>query len=274
MQKADGTSLYITQDIALTKLKKDTLSAQKLHWMVGPEQSLALKQLFAVCDQFGIARLQDLTHLSYGYMSIKGAGKMSSRLGNVVYIDDLVDAVKNEVKTTMAKNRTDFSAEMLEKISETVALGAIKYSILKVGRMSPTAFDLDSALRLDGNSGPYLQYTYVRANSVLEKAEYQVGTNSSQELTQYRLNPEEKAILRHISRYPTLVQLASEACEPSKLANFQYELSQKFNSFYNKHQILTEDLTTSTFRLNLTQSMMQLLKHGLEILGIEIPDKM
>lgn len=274
VQKADGTSLYITQDIALTKLKKDTLSAQKLHWMVGPEQSLALKQLFAVCDQFGIARLQDLTHLSYGYMSIKGAGKMSSRLGNVVYIDDLVDAVKNEVKTTMAKNRTDFSAEMLEKISETVALGAIKYSILKVGRMSPTAFDLDSALRLDGNSGPYLQYTYVRANSVLEKAEYQVGTNSSQELTQYRLNPEEKAILRHISRYPTLVQLASEACEPSKMANFQYELSQKFNSFYNKHQILTEDLTTSTFRLNLTQSMMQLLKHGLEILGIEIPDKM
>jgi len=274
VQKADGTSLYITQDIALTKLKKDTLSAQKLHWMVGPEQSLALKQLFAVCDQFGIARLQDLTHLSYGYMSIKGAGKMSSRLGNVVYIDDLVDAVKNEVKTTMAKNRTDFSAEMLEKISETVALGAIKYSILKVGRMSPTAFDLDSALRLDGNSGPYLQYTYVRANSVLEKAEYQVGTNSSQELTQYRLNPEEKAILRHISRYPTLVQLASEACEPSKLANFQYELSQKFNSFYNKHQILTEDLTTTTFRLNLTQSMMQLLKHGLEILGIEIPEKM
>lgn len=274
VQKADGTSLYITQDIALTKLKKEKLDAQKLHWVVGPEQSLALKQLFAVCEQLGIAQRNDLTHLSYGYMSIKGGGKMSSRLGNVVYIDDLIDAVKDEVKTKMNDSRTDLTSQELEKISEIVALGAIKYSILKVGRMSNTAFDFETALRLDGNSGPYLQYAYVRAKSVIEKAEINLEDIANYDLSKYHLNQEEKTVLRHILKYPTLITLAATTNEPSGVANYIYELSQKFNSFYNKHQILVDDKMTLTYRLYLTQTVAQLIKHGLGILGIDTPNKM
>lgn len=274
VQKADGTSLYITQDLALTKLKKETLNADKLHWVVGPEQSLALKQMFAVCEQLGIAKLQDLTHIAYGYMSIKGAGKMSSRLGNVIYIDDLIDAVKDEVKTVMIQSDSDYPAEEMEVIAEIVALGAIKYSILKVGRMSSTAFDFATALRLDGNSGPYLQYACTRAQSVLIKAKEIGETQSEDSFTNYQLNFEEKAVIRHLLKYPFIVSQAAQANEPSNLATFLYDLAQKFNTFYNKHHILTQDFNKQHFRLILTQATSQVLKHGLSLLGIDIPPKM
>lgn len=273
VQKADGTSLYITQDLALTKLKKESLQAEKLHWVVGPEQSLALKQLFAVCEQLGIAKLQNLTHLAYGYMSLKGEGKMSSRLGNVVYIDDLIDAVKAEVEQVMGQSKQEFTAQEQEEISEIVSLGAIKYSILKVGRMSDTAFDLETALRLDGNSGPYLQYTYTRARSVLAKADNKEAKYTSID-PQYSLNPEEKAVLRLLVRYPDIVTKAAKSNEPSGVANYLFELTQRFNGFYNKHQIIAEEQANQNFRLLLTSSVAQVIKHGLTLLGIDTPPKM
>ncbi len=312
VQKADGTSLYITQDLALTKIKKEQLDADKLHWVVGSEQSLALKQMFAICEQLGISQRENLTHISYGYMSIKGEGKMSSRAGNVIYIDDLIDTVQQEVKEIMTaaaakkeqaaadqekatqgeitqeesaqKKKTavkavkekikQMSAQEKNETAEQIALGAIKYSILKVNRMKNTAFDFETALQLNGDSGPYVQYTHTRARSVLSKTEVKPQIKDPQQFSNYKLTAEEKDILRLIYRYPTVVKESALSYEPSLTANFLYQLAQKFNSFYNKNQILVDDQNTAVFRLSLTACSAQVLKHGLELLGIKTPKKM
>ncbi|KKS21725.1 MAG: arginyl-tRNA synthetase [Microgenomates group bacterium GW2011_GWC1_41_8] len=167
--KSDGTALYITQDLVLTQLKREKFHPDKLFWVIGPEQSLALQQLFAVYEQLGIGKREDYTHIAFGYMSIKGKGKMSSREGNVVYIDDLIDEAKKRIAEKIDKKR--FEKSDLEHIAEIVGLGAVKYSILKVGRLVDIAFDFEESINFDGNSGPYLQYTYARCQSVLRKAE-------------------------------------------------------------------------------------------------------
>src|SRR3989344_4305546 len=145
-------------DLVLTQLKREKFHPDKLFWVIGPEQSLALQQLFAVYEQLGIGKREDYTHIAFGYMSIKGKGKMSSREGNVVYIDDLIDEAKKRIAEKIDKKR--FEKSDLEHIAEIVGLGAVKYSILKVGRLVDIAFDFEESINFDGNSGPYLQYTY------------------------------------------------------------------------------------------------------------------
>ncbi len=270
--KSDGTSLYITQDLALTKHKVKQLEADKLHWVTGPEQSLALKQMFAVCEQLGFVKKENLTHIDYGYMSIKGQGKMSSRAGNVVYIDDLIDAAKDKVLEIMKKQ--GLKPDEIDDLAEKVAVGAVKYSILKVGRKTDTAFDFETALRLDGNSGPYLQYTHARASSVLAKAESDLANTENLSLDQFDLNSEEQALVRYLYRFPETVEQAALEYEPSQVATYLYQLSQRFNRFYNKHQILNNDQDKTELRLALTKAVRRIIKNGLNMLGIAAPDRM
>jgi arginyl-tRNA synthetase len=278
LQKSDGTSLYITQDIALTYLKKQKHNADKMFWVVGPEQNLALRQMFAVCDQLGIADYNTLHHLSYGYMSLKNQGKMSSRAGNVVYIDDLIDQAKRRVQDKM--NKEGLSEKEVDQLSEQVALGAVKYSILRVGRQTDMAFDFETALSLDGNSGPYLQYTHARADSVLKKAEAEADDGQIKQLglneiwLGLELQAEEQDLLRYIYRWPEMIKEAALNYEPSTLATFLYQLAQKYNSFYNKHQILVNDSEIRSFRLTLTQAVKQVLAKSLSLLGINAPERM
>ncbi|KUK79936.1 MAG: arginyl-tRNA synthetase, partial [Microgenomates bacterium 39_7] len=246
VRKADGTALYITQDIALTKLKMHQ-RVNRLHWVVGPEQKLALEQLFAICEQLNIARARDLEHLTYGYMSIKNQGKMSSREGNVIYIDELLDRAHQKASELI--NQDGFNQDEITNLAEKVGMGAVKYAILKVSRTADMAFDEDSALSLEGNSGPYLQYSYARANSVLQKSG--ITLQELQEL--YRgeegstntMGHEESYItdgtlqlLRLIYQYPEVIEQSAYSSDPSSLATFLYEIAKNFNSFYNKHQIL------------------------------------
>ncbi len=266
VMKSDGTALYITQDLALTKLKKDTFKADKLFWVIGPEQSLAMQQMFAVCEQLGIGKREEFIHLAYGYMSIKGQGKMSSRLGNVIYIDELLDLAKAKVKKIM--DGADINATEIEKISEEVGVGAVKYSILKVGRLQDIAFDINESVSVEGNSGPYLQYTVARTNSVLakvkgERQELKVGGG---------LNEEEMTVLRSLIRFQGVVELSVKNYSPNLLCNYLYELASKFNSFYNIHKIIGGE--NEEFRLALTGGVGQVLKNGLKILGISTPEKM
>lgn len=267
--KKDGTALYITQDLALTKLKKETFKADRMFWVIGPEQSLAMQQMFAVCEQLGIGMVEDFVHLAYGYMSIKGQGKMSSRLGNVVYIDELLDLAKGKVKKIM--DGADFSQDEIEKISEEVGVGAVKYSILKVGRLQDMAFDINESVSVEGNSGPYLQYTVARCNSVLSKIE-KLKTGNLLEISNPNFEIEELSVLRALVRFPEVIVSSTAKYSPNLLCNYLYNLASKYNGFYNKHKIIggeNEDL-----RLILTSGVGQVLKNGLTILGIKAPERM
>ncbi len=267
--KSDGTSLYITQDIALTDLKQKVLHPDRTFWVIGPEQSLAMKQVFAVCEQLGIGKREDFVHIAFGYMSIKGQGKMSSRLGNVIYIDDLIDAAKETVLEQMGDRIFDSEQEK-DRVAEEIAVGSVKYSILKVGRLTDTAFDFATSLSVEGDAGPYLQYTYARSQSVLAK--------SPQELSPLiplkELHSAERAVLRWLYRYPETVQEAALQFSPNYLANYLYELAQRFNTFYNSNQILVEDSKTRNFRIHLTRAVAQVLENGLHLLGIATPSRM
>jgi arginyl-tRNA synthetase len=267
--KSDGTALYITQDLALTKLKKETFKADKLFWVIGPEQSLAMQQMFAVCEQLGIGKLNDFTHLAYGYMSIKGQGKMSSRLGNVVYIDELLDLAKAKVKKIM--DGADFTEKEIEKVSEEVGIGAVKYSILKVGRLQDMAFDINESVSVEGNSGPYLQYTVARTNSVLAKAKNWKIDNSLK-IGNWKLETEEELVLRDLIKFPDVIKIAAKSYSPNLLCNFLYDLAQKYNGFYNTSKILGSE--NEDFRLALTFGVGQVLKNGLKLLGIQTPERM
>jgi arginyl-tRNA synthetase len=268
VMKSDGTALYITQDLALTELKMKTFKADKLFWVIGPEQSLAMQQVFAVCEQLGVGKREDFIHLAYGYMSIKGQGKMSSRLGNVVYIDELLDLAKAKVKKIM--DGADFSEKETDQISESVGVGAVKYSILKVGRLQDIAFDINGSVSVEGNSGPYLQYTVARTNSVLAKVHDVQDDNLH--VNYGNLNEEELSVLRSLIKFSEVIELSAKTYSPNLLCNYLYDLAQKYNGFYNKDKIIGGE--NEGFRLSLTASAGQVLKNGLRLLGIQSPERM
>jgi arginyl-tRNA synthetase len=267
--KSDGTALYITQDLALTELKKKTFNADRLFWVIGPEQSLAMQQVFAVCEQLGIGKREDFMHLAYGYMSIKGQGKMSSRLGNVIYIDELLDLAKAKVKKIM--DGGDLGEKEVEKISEMIGVGAVKYSILKVGRLQDIAFDINESVSVEGNSGPYLQYTVARCNSVLSKIENCKNENSLK-IANCELKIEELLVLRSLIKFQEIIVASATLYSPNLLCNFLYDLAQKFNSFYNQDKIIGS--SNQEFRIMLTAGVGQVLKNGLKLLGIQTPERM
>lgn len=277
VQKSDGTSLYITQDLALTKLKKETFKADKLFWVIGPEQSLAMKQVFAVCEQLGIGKRDEFVHIPFGYMSIKGQGKMSSRAGNVVYIDSLIDQAKDEVLARMELQNYE-SEDERHNIAEKIALAAVKYSILHVGRLTNTAFDFATSLALEGDSGPYILYTYARCRSVEAKVADARISGSAIDDSQGMAHPQhpaELALLRWLYRYPEVVAEAAVQMSPNLVSGYLLELSQRFNAFYGSCNILgASSVAQGWLRLQLTRSTAQVLKNGSALLGITVVERM
>lgn len=267
VQKSDGTALYITQDLALTKLKIEKYGASKLFWVIGPEQSLAMQQMFAVCEQLGIGKKSDFTHISYGYVSIKGQGKMSSRKGNTIFIDDLIDQVKDEIRKIMNEKKSvvvDF-----ENVLEILALGAIKYEFLRASRTQDISFDIKNSANIEGDSGPYLQYATVRANSILKKADGVV--KMSEKIPE---NWQTTNLERLLERFPGVLERAGGEYAPHYIATYLIELSGEFNSFYASHKIIDESDPTSPYRLVLTQAFVSVMTSGLNLLGIKVPKQM
>ena len=265
--KRDGTALYITQDIALTDLKKKTHKADKMIWIIGPEQSLAMAQMFAVCEQLGIGKREEFVHLPYGYMSIKGQGKMSSRSGNVIYIDDILDEAKSGVKDLM-QGRVPESD--LDHAAEQIGFAAIAFGILKSSRLSNSAFDLEHALRLDGDTGPYLQYAAVRAGAILEKAKESNIIPNTNASNGWQITSLEK----YLYRFPEVVIRSCESLEPHHIATYLIELARTFNAFYANTQIVAVGDETAPYKVALTAAFSRVMKNGLWLLGIEAPEKM
>lgn len=269
-QRADGTSMYFTQDIYLTKLKKEKFRADKYFWLVGPEQQLYLQQVFAVAEQLGIGRREEFKHLWYGYVFLKGQGKMSSRAGTVVAADSLMDEAQERalgvIKEGVGIGKLAPGEE--KSVAEAVGLGAIKYALLKLNRTQDINFDWQETINLKGNSGPYLQYTYARAQSVLKKGKPTAGMiQAPSEFT-----TEEKVLLRTLYRLPEVIEGAADGYAPNQLCSFLFDLAQKFNLFYDKQKIIGSE--NEQFRLQLTAAVGQVIKNGLGILGIEALERM
>lgn len=267
VQRADGTSMYFTQDIYLTKLKSEKFLADLYIWLVGPEQQLHLKQVFAVAEQLGIGSKDKFWHLWYGYVFLKGKGKMSSRAGTVVSADSLMDEARDyALKLIQGGVGVGQLAPGEDKvIAEAVGIGAIKYALLKLTRTQDINFDWDETISLRGNSGPYLQYTYARTQSVLRRSERK--ETGSTDLTGFDLSAEEEVLLRTVYRFAEVTAQAAEEFAPNVICGFLFDLAQKFNFFYDKHKIIGSD--KQSFRLQLTKAVGQILENGLELLGIE-----
>jgi len=268
--KNDGTSLYITQDIALTALKKETYKANKLIWVIGPEQSLAMKQLFAVCEQLGFGQLGEFTHVSYGYVGLKDANggfkKMSSRAGTVVLIDDVIDSVKSKILARLSIKQDDQSDDDLNKCSEKLALAAVKFSILKSDRNQDLTFDADESIKTTGDSGIYVLYAYVRTQAILRKKQKDdlVPDNIDDGL--------ELDIVKQLMFFPTVVNRAKEDLSTHHIAQYLLELCSAFNSWYSKETVL-DGSERESYKLAVTKSVGIVIKNGLSILGIDTVEK-
>lgn len=274
VQKKDGTGVYHTQDLHLTYQKVTKYPSDLYIWDIGSEQKLYMKQLFAMCEQLGIAKRENLMHLNYGFLTLKGGTKMSSRYGSVINADDLLDTLHQRARKIIEdsdpKLRGEMSEEEREKLSEEVALAAAKYGFLKYARERDAVFDMDESLALQGNSGPYLQYTYARTQSVIKKAGGGVVTDKS--FTVVKMNKEELVLLRTFSQFPDVLVGVVKNYSPNLLCNYLFDLAQKYNNFYNQHKIIGSN--NEDFRLAITFATGQILSNGLKLLGIKAPDRM
>ena len=268
--KSDGGTTYLTRDLATIKFRKEKWNPDLMIYEVGSEQILHFRQVFWATELLGWGKRNQFFHIPHGLIRLK-EGKISTRKGNAVKLEQVLsEAIER------AKKFNDDS-----EISKMVGIGAVKYNDLKHSPSTGYVFDWAEMINLDGNSGPYLQYTYARCQSVLAKATNSNAQRLNQQLiTNNQLNPEELAILRHIYRFPEVVMEAAKQYSPNLVCTFLYELAQRFNTFYNKHRILEDNAQRSTlnaqvaFRLMLTSSVAQVLKNGLTLLGIQTPEKM
>lgn len=260
--KSDGTSLYITQDLALTKKKKAFYHADKLIWVIGPEQAMAMKQLFAVCEQLHIGKVTDFTHITYGLVNIVDAEgnvkKMSSRGGETLFIDDLLDEVKAQL-TTSERNYEP-------KVLEQLAVSAVKYAILRIGRSSNVNLNLASTVSMDGDSGVYILYTLGRINSLLAKQE--IGN-----VWQQTFDDHEKKLLAHLYYFPMLLQGALREFAPNLVIDYILTLSQLFNSLYNGDRFISEDEEKTSKKLMICKAAAHVYTTCLGLLGMEVLER-
>jgi len=266
--KNDGTSLYITQDLALTDLKKKNYGADKLVWVVGPEQSLSFKQLFAACEQLGIGKVEDFTHVTYGYVGLKGDDgsfqKMSSRTGTVVLIDDVIDGVKGTILQRFVADEKEADEELAEKL----ALGAVKFAFLKSDRTQDMTFDVEQSVDIQGDSGMYVLYTYVRTQSILRKA----GECILSEFMPTEASVEH-SLVRSLLYFEDVIKKSTDDLSVHHIAQYLLELSSEFNSWYAKDTVL-DDSVSEEYKIAITTAVGVTLQNGLRILGIETVDKM
>jgi arginyl-tRNA synthetase len=299
--KSDGTSTYLVFDLNLTLEKQRKFPSDLYIWTIGQEQTLYFQQLFSVCEQLGLGDKKNFFHLSYALINFKGGGKMATREGSVVMADEILKELETKVNLIVKdESRKELRKGMnVKEVIQEIALGAIKYSLLRYSRETTAFYDPDLSISLEGNSGPYLQYTYARTQSVLEKSG-RVGegmrkskflqdltepdgslsrrplksSNSSNNLTIQQFNNEELSVMRELLHYTEVVQAASENYAPNLICNYLYDLAQKFNTFYNSHKILVDDPLKLELRLKLTASTGAILKSGLNLLGIHAPERM
>ena len=274
--RADGTSVYMTQDIGTAKLRFRDYPINKMVYVVGNEQNYHFQVLSLLLDRLGFEWGKSLVHFSYGMVELPN-GKMKSREGTVVDADDLVEGMIEQARRTMdeAGKNTDMSEAEKQEVARIVGLGALKYFLLKVDARKNMVFNPEESIDFNGNTGPFIQYTYARIRSILRKAQ-DAGIVLTEELpTGVEISTKEEEIIQRLADFRGVVEAAGEDYSPSGIANYCYELVKLYNQFYHEFQILREeDAAKRNFRLILSRNVAKVVRLGMELLGIEMPERM
>lgn len=272
--RSDGTSVYMTQDIGTAKLRFRDFPIDKMIYVVGNEQNYHFQVLSLLLDRLGFKWGKDLVHFSYGMVELP-QGKMKSREGTVVDADDLMEEmVANAREVSAQLGKTDgLTPAEIDEISETVGLGALKYFLLKVDPRKNMMFNPAESIDFNGNTGPFIQYTYARIRSVLRKAAelgYEIGDYAA-----VTPNNKEIALIQTLSDFPPTVEEAGRSYSPALIANYAYELVKQYNQFYHDYSILKEENpAVRSLRLALCKSVARTVKQAMGLLGINVPERM
>ena len=272
--RSDGTSVYMTQDIGTAKLRYRDYPIDKMIYVVGNEQDYHFKVLSLLLDKLGFEWGKDLVHFSYGMVELP-SGKMKSREGTVVDADDLMDEMVNgalEVARNAGK-LDGLSEQEIADIAETVGMGALKYFLLKVDPKKNMMFNPAESIDFNGNTGPFIQYTYARIRSVLRKAEAEGLMDA--DYSDVKLNEKETSIISRLSEFGDIVAEAGRTYSPSLIANYAYDLVKEYNSFYHDCSILKEtDPAVRSLRLEISRQTARIVRSAMELLGIKVPERM
>jgi len=273
--RSDGTSVYMTQDIGTAKLRYQDYPIDKMIYVVGNEQNYHFQVLSLLLDRLGFKWGKDLVHFSYGMVELP-EGKMKSREGTVVDADDLMDEMINTAKETSAQlgKLDDCTQEEADKISATIGLGALKYFILKVDPRKNMTFNPKESIDFNGNTGPFIQYTYARIRSVLRRA---AADQIAETFVADNVEPNEKeiALIQRLADFPAIVAEAGRTYSPALVANYAYDLVKEYNQFYHDYSILREENSdVRAFRLTLSRTVSDIVRRSMWMLGIDVPERM
>ena len=274
--RSDGTSVYMTQDIGTAEMRFADFPIDKMIYVVGNEQNYHFQVLSILLDRLGFKWGKELVHFSYGMVELPN-GKMKSREGTVVDADDLIDAMVNDaLKTSEELGKfKDMSDDERREIARIVGLGALKYFILKVDARKNMLFNPEESIDFNGNTGPFIQYTYARIRSILRKAEAEGITLPTALADNMSLNDKEKDLVQKMNDFGAAVEQAGKDYSPSGIANYCYELTKEFNQFYHDYSILGADTQDEKIvRLVIAANVGKTLKNGMALLGIEVPERM
>ena len=274
--RSDGTSVYMTQDIGTAEMRFNDFPIDKMIYVVGNEQNYHFQVLSILLDRLGFKWGKELVHFSYGMVELPN-GKMKSREGTVVDADDLIAAMIADAKQTSEElgKFKDMSEEERNEIARVVGLGALKYFILKVDARKNMLFNPEESIDFNGNTGPFIQYTYARIRSILRKAAAEGITIPATLSAEMPLNEKEIELIQKLNEFGAAVEQAGKDYSPSGIANYCYELTKAFNQFYHDYSILGADTEDEkVVRLVLAQNVGKTLKNGMALLGIEVPERM
>ena len=274
--RADGTSVYMTQDIGTADLRFKDYPIDKMIYVVGNEQNYHFQVLSILLDRLGFKWGKELVHFSYGMVELPN-GKMKSREGTVVDADDLMEEMVSAARRTSEElgKFADMTENERNEIARIVGMGALKYFILKVDARKNMLFNPEESIDFNGNTGPFIQYTYARIRSIMRKAEAEGIVLPSVLPNTLPLNEKEVQLIQKLNSFETVVEQAGKDYSPSGIANYCYELTKDFNQFYHDYSILNaESAEAKTLRLALAKNVAKTIKNGMQLLGIEVPERM
>lgn len=269
--RTDGTSVYMTQDIGTAKLRFQDYPIDQMIYVVGNEQNYHFQVLSLLLDKLGFSWGKDLIHFSYGMVELPN-GKMKSREGTVVDADELMDEMIATARKMSEGRLKGVPENEMDDVYRIIGLGALKYFILKVDPRKNMLFNPQESIDFNGNTGPFVQYTYARIRSVLRKSD---ETDATTDITAYEPNEKEIEIIQRIADFPSVVSEAGRTYSPALIANYVFELAKGYNQFYHDYSILKEENGVArAFRLHLSRTVADIIRRGFSLLGVEVPERM